>query len=311
MTSSVAFIFPGQGSQAVGMTSELHALFPEVSGTFAEAAAILSRDIGLLCFEGPEEELTRTINAQPALFTASVATHRLLTGQGLRPGAVAGHSLGEYSALVAAGALSFAEGLELVRLRGELMEGAEAGTMAAILGLEETEAQASCDSARAQGIVQIANLNCPGQIVISGEVQAVEAAMAAAKERGAKAVKKLRVGGAFHSPLMNHAAERMAEALRSATLTAPLVPVVSNVSGQPSKDPEELRRCLLAQMTSSVLWDKSVRSLASLGLTAFVEVGPGKVLTGLVKRIAPEARALNVEGSASLKATLESLALER
>jgi len=287
------------------MGRELYDVSPRVREAFDKASAVLGFDLARLCFEGPEAELTATLNAQPAILTLSYACYALVRAEGLAAQVVAGHSLGEYTALVAAGALPFADAVRLVRRRGELMHQASAGTMAAILGLSAEQVADACREA--PGVVQPANFNAPGQIVISGEGAAVEAALTRAQNQGASRVVKLPVSGAFHSPLMREAAEQMAPLLHAAPLAAAQVPVVMNVTGEVAQSAEEIRFALVRQMTSAVLWEKSVRTMWNLGARTFVELGPGRVLSGLIRRIEKEATTLNIEDSESLAKTIQTL----
>ena len=287
-----ALLFPGQGAQAVGMGKELAEQFPEAKRRFEEADALLGCSLSRLCWEGPAAELTCTENCQPALYVISMAALAALEqelGAGLAPAAAAGLSLGEYTALAAAGAFSFADGLKLVRLRGQAMEEASKrspGTMASILGMEEGPLQEICAAAGAQ----VANLNSPGQIVISGSPEGVQTAMAKAKEKGAKRVIPLEVGGAFHSRLMEPAAARLKAALTSVELKSPRFPVLSNVTGQPHGDPPSIRELLVRQLTEAVRWEACVRALLGQGVRSFLEVGAGTVLKGLLRKIEPEAQ---------------------
>jgi [acyl-carrier-protein] S-malonyltransferase len=286
-----AGIFPGQGAQAVGMGQAESARFPVVRETFAEADAVLGFSLSELCFAGPAEELKRTSNAQPALLTVSIAYWRVLAGRDFTADVVAGHSLGEYSALVAAGALTFPEALRLVRRRGQLMEEAaqqHPGGMAAIIGLADDEVTALCQEvSTAHGLVVPANFNSPGQVVVSGETTAIEAIRAAAKGRGARAI-PLAVSGAFHSPLMEEAARAFSGLLNEVTIQAPAMPVVPNVTAVPTSNPEALRDALIVQITGSVQWVRSVQAMREMGVGRFVEIGPGNVLTGLVQRALPD-----------------------
>jgi len=283
-----AFLFPGQASQYVGMGSDLCAEFAAVKATFDEADEILGFALSELCFNGPEEELRQTAVTQPAVFVHSVAAWRLLDAKGLKPVCTAGHSLGEYSALVAAGALAFADGLRLVRKRGELMQqvGTERpGSMSAIIGLDDETVVQLCQQTAAVGTVVAANFNAPGQLVVSGEQAAVARLGELAGEAGAKKVIELAVSGAFHSPLMEPAAEQMEGVLREASIAAPERPVVTNVSARPVEDPDELRQHLIDQITQPVRWTESIQCVSSLGVGAALEVGPGAVLKGMVRRI--------------------------
>ncbi len=280
-----AYIFPGQGSQYVGMGKDLCEQFPIAKKYFDEADSILGFSLSKICFEGPEEELKQTKNTQPAIFLHSIAVWNLL--KPADAAMVAGHSLGEYSALVAAGAISFSDAIKLVRLRGELMQKAgeeNPGTMAAIVGLDaKVVGEVTC-TAYPDGVVQAANFNSPGQIVISGSVSGVRKAMELAKERGAKLVKELVVSGAFHSPLMQPAKDTLQEALDHTTINDAKIPVYANVTAKPVRKADEIRRLLFEQVTSPVRWEESIVNMAADGATKFVELGPGKVLQGLVKR---------------------------
>lgn len=306
----LAFIFPGQGSQTVGMARDLYEGSPPARALLEAMAEAVDFPLLQLMFEGPAEELTRTEHAQPALLAHSVAACQLLVAAGVRPDAVAGHSLGEYSALVAAGCLSPTEAVRLVRLRGQYMaEAGQAagGTMAAVLGLEPEPLQAAIAPAQEVGVVGLANLNAPGQIVISGEEAAVQRASELASAAGAKRVLPLKVSGAFHSPLMAPAAEKLGAALREGALTDAAVPVVSNVDAMPRTSSADLRAALLAQLTGAVRWHDCIVRLVQLGITDFVEVGPGKVLTGMLKRALPEVRAYNADTLDSIGATVAAL----
>ena len=301
--TQLAFIFPGQGSQQVGMGAELARAYPIANTVFQEADIALGRALSQLCFEGPEEALKQTENTQLAILTCSVATLRILKELGITPNAVAGHSLGEYSALVAAGVLDFADALRLVHARASLMAEAggetQQGTMAAILGMETEQLRELCDGT--EGAVNIANYNCPGQLVISGEVDAVNHVVSLAKaEIGERRCRLLPVSGAFHSPLMAPAQQKFRSALDSVTLYPPQVDIVMNVTGEFVKDVEDIRHLLFQQITQPVQWEKTLRAIEKAGITHFVEVGPGKVLSGLVKRTLPESSTVNVEGIKTL-----------
>jgi [acyl-carrier-protein] S-malonyltransferase len=285
-----AYIFPGQGSQYVGMGKDLAEQFPEARTMFERADRVLGVPLSKICFEGPEEELKQTKNTQPAIFLHSMVVWNLI--KPADAAMTAGHSLGEYSALVAAGAMSFEEALKIVRLRGELMQIAgeeNPGTMAAIVGLDSAAVTAICAEASAEGIVQPANFNSPGQIVISGSVAGVRKAMELAKPRGAKLVKELVVSGAFHSPLMSPAGHALKAALAEATICDTAIPVFANVTAKPVQKADEIRALLVEQVTNPVRWDESVAAMAAAGAVKFSEIGPGKVLQGLVKRIVPAA----------------------
>jgi [acyl-carrier-protein] S-malonyltransferase len=290
--ANTAFVFPGQGSQTVGMGRDLADQFPVVKQTFEEADSILGFPLSRLMNEGPVDELNETINTQPALFVHSLASYRAFTHlyPDLKPASMAGHSLGELSALAAAGALSFEEGLRLVRKRGELMKRAgelAPGSMAAILGVDIPTLDTVCAEASAENeIVQVANDNCPGQVVISGAKAAVERAMAGAKAAGAKRALPLAVSIAAHSPLMASIQDEWNDAVLQASFTGLQIPVVGNVHAMPLADEAAARNDIMAQMQSRVRWTESVKYMTSQGVTTFVEVGTGSVLGGLIKRIA-------------------------
>lgn len=304
-----AYLFPGQGSQMVGMGQALSEAYPIAAATFAEADDILGFALSDLCFHGPEAALNSTINTQPALLVTSVAAWRAAEASlGALPRArfVAGHSLGEYSALVAAGALSFADAVRLVRRRGELMgeaDDSQPGGMAAVLALDNDTVEQIVAAAAVQtgGTVQVANYNSPGQVVISGDLPALAAAMALASAAGARKVVRLPISIAAHSALMAPAARAMAAALDAVTISEPEVPVISNITAQPLAHAADIRRELVEQLTAGVRWDQSVRTMAAGGVTAFVEFGSGTVLTALVKRIAPEPARLNVGDPAGIE----------
>lgn len=307
MANRIAFVFPGQGSQFVGMGRKAVETSAVARATFDEADRLLGQSISRLCFEGPIETLTDTINAQPAILTVSIAYWRMLQeAEPVRPTYLAGHSMGEYTALVAAGALSFADGLRLVRERGRLMKEAgklHPGQMAAVIGLDTLALEQVCREASGTGElegVQIANYNAPGQIVISGAEEAVQRAMALAKERGAKRVIPLAVSIASHSPLMRSAVEGLRHAVASAAIRPAIVPVIANVTARPISSVEEIRQELVAQLTSSVRWIDSVQYMVGQGVSEFVEMGPKDVLTGLQKRIAPDSQITNWESQHGL-----------
>lgn len=297
-----AYIFPGQGSQYVGMGKDLCEQFSVAKKYFDEADSILGFSLSKICFEGPEEELKQTKNTQPAIFLHSIALWNLL--KPADASMVAGHSLGEYSALVAADSISFADAIKLVRLRGELMQKAgeeNPGTMAAIIGLDpKIVGEVTC-KAYEVGIVQSANFNSPGQIVISGSVAGVRKAMEIAKERGAKLVKELVVSGAFHSPLMQSAKEKLKEALDKIQIRDAKIPVYANVTAKPAQKADEIRTLLFEQVTSPVRWEESVMNMSTDGAAKFVEIGPGKVLQGLVKRTVATAEISGIDKAADVK----------
>jgi [acyl-carrier-protein] S-malonyltransferase len=307
----LAFLFPGQGAQAVGMGRALADAFPEARETFATADRVLGFALSDVCWNGPAEELKKSINTQPALLTHSVAALRLVEAAGLAPAFVAGHSLGEYSACVAAGALSFEDALTLTRTRGRLMYEAglsRPGAMAAILGLAAADVEAACAEAASAGVVRAANLNAPGQVVISGEPAAVDAACERAKARGAKRAIRLEVSGAFHSPLMEPAAKGLAEALAKVTIRDARCPIVCNAWAKPVQKAAEVRGGLEAQLLASVRWEDSMRWLLGEGVEGFVELGTGKVLRGLLRTLDGKAPSWNVEDPESLQATRAALA---
>lgn len=299
--STTAFVFPGQGSQYVGMAKDLCEQHAEARAMFEQADAIVGFPLSAVCFQGPEDELKQTKNTQPAIFLHSVVAARFYRGE--QATMAAGHSLGEYSALVTAGALTFEDGLRLVRLRGELMQRAgieQPGTMAAVVGLEPAVIDETCRAASEAGIVQAANFNSSGQIVISGSVSGVRRAMELAKGRGAKLVKELPVSGAFHSPLMASAKEGLRGALENTAIRDASIPVYANVTARPVRKSNEIRRLLIEQLTSPVRWDETIVNMAADGATTFVEIGPGKVLQGLVKRIRSDAVTRGVDKYADL-----------
>lgn len=290
MMAGTGLLFPGQGSQFVGMGRDLADAFPEARAAFEEADETLGAPLSRLCWEGPEDELTLTVNAQPAILVHSAAVWRVLARR--RPAATiaAGHSLGEFSAYHAAGSLSFADAVRTVRRRGELMfrSGTERpGTMAAVLGLDDAAAEAVCTAASeaGDGVVVAANYNAPGQIVVSGDVEAVRRVEDLAREAGAKRVIPLNVSGAFHSPLMAVAVAGLREQLESVGLGAPAFPVVSNVTAEAVTDPGAARDLLVRQLTSPVRWVASEQAMLSSGVAEFLEVGPGNVLGGLLRRV--------------------------
>jgi [acyl-carrier-protein] S-malonyltransferase len=299
----IAFLFPGQGSQRVGMGRALAEAEPIARDTFAEADDALGEPLSRLCFEGPEDRLTLTENTQPAILTASVAVARVLAARGWTPDFYAGHSLGEYSAHVAAGTITFADAVRTVRARGLFMQEAVpvgAGAMAAVLGLDAEAVAAACEEAAQGEVVSPANLNAPGQVVIAGARAAVERASAAAKARGARRVIPLAVSAPFHCALMKPAQERLAPLLRALPAKDPRRPVVANVDAEPKTRAAEAIEALVRQVSGAVRWQDVIGRLASEGVRTYVEAGPGTVLTGLVRKIDREARTLNIEDPAGL-----------
>ncbi|QRY78572.1 ACP S-malonyltransferase [Pseudomonas sp. PDNC002] len=312
MSASLAFVFPGQGSQSLGMLAELGAQHAIVRDTFAEASAALGYDLWALVQEGPEERLNQTDKTQPAILTASIALWRLWQAEGgVQPAYVAGHSLGEYSALVAAGSLAFADAVKLVERRGQLMqEAVPAGTggMAAILGLEDADVLAACAEAAQGEVVSAVNFNAPGQVVIAGAAKAVERAIEGCKARGAKRAVALPVSVPSHCELMRPAAERFAEAVEAVQWQMPQIALVQNVTAQVPADLAALKRDLLAQLYSPVRWVESVQLLAEKGITDLVECGPGKVLAGLNKRCAKGVTTHNLDSADAFGAARAALA---
>ncbi len=307
--TQTAFVFPGQGSQTVGMLADLAAQFPIVEQTFSDASAALGYDLWQLVQTGPAEELNKTWQTQPALLAASVAIFRVWQQQGGNmPVMMAGHSLGEYSALVCAGVLDFAAAIRLVELRGKLMQEAVpegTGAMYAIIGLDNASIAKACEESAQGQVVSPVNFNSPGQVVIAGNKEAVERAGAACKAAGAKRALPLSVSVPSHCALMKPAADKLAVALQDITFNAPLVPVVNNVDVRAETAPEAIRSALVRQLYSPVRWTESVEFMAAEGVTLLLEVGPGKVLTGLTKRIVDTLTAAAVNDTASLSAALE------
>ena len=306
--TKTALLFAGQGAQATGMGKELAEAYPTARNWFERANAALGYDLASICFNGPEAELTKTENAQPGIFLVSWVAFELLKERapGLKFDAAAGLSLGEFTALTAAGAMSFEDGLRVVRQRGKFMQDAcEAtrGGMAAVIGLDEDPTRAVC----AEAGVTLANLNCPGQIVISGEADKITRAVELAKAKGAKRAIPLQVAGAYHSPLMASAQPKLQAELNKINISAPTVPVISNVTAHPHGAAAEIRPRLVEQVCSSVLWEQSMRYLLAQGFTRFIELGPGTALSGFMKRIDKNAQMMNVADVASLNQTAEAL----
>ena len=309
-TSGIGFLFPGQGSQSVGMGRSLYDAFPTVKAVYEQASAILGYDVAQLCFDGPVERLNLTEHTQPALLVSSAAALKALEPGELVPLAVAGHSLGEYSAVYAAGGLSFRDAVALVQKRGRYMADAVppgTGLVAALLGLSADVVKATCQEAASVGVVAAANFNSPGQVVIAGEKAAVERAIEIAKTKGCRKANPLPVSVPVHTPMMQPAADRLAAEFSGVTWHDLAMPLVNNAEAKALQSAEDIRASLVRQLPSSVRWEESIRTMAGMGVTTFVEIGPGTVLTGLVKRIEPSAATFNVHDLKSLDATLSAL----
>jgi [acyl-carrier-protein] S-malonyltransferase len=312
MNSGVGFVFPGQGSQSVGMGKVLCDAYPPLRQVYEEASAVLGYDVAALCFNGPAETLNLTEHTQPALLVSSVAALRALHPAPMMPTAVAGHSLGEYTALVAAEGLTFRDAVAIVQKRGRYMaEAVPAGTgsVAALLGLTAEAVKEACREAASKGVVQAANFNSPGQVVIAGEKAAVERAIEIAKTKGCKKAVPLPVSVPVHTPLMQKAADRLSADLAAITWTDLRMPLINNAEAKPIVKAADIQPSLVRQLPSSVLWEDSVRAMAAMGVKTFVEIGPGTVLTGLIRRIVPEAVTLNVNDPKSLDATRAALGM--
>lgn len=303
-----AFVFPGQGSQYVGMGKEIYENFDLARNVFKEASDVLGYDLADLCFNGPKEELNKTFRTQPCILTVSIAIYKILSSKRIKPLVVAGHSLGEYSALVAVEVLSLKDAVKLTEKRGQFMQEAVpegTGLMAAILGLERNKVDEICKSLQS-GYASPANYNCPGQIVISGEKVAVEEAMRFSKEAGAKVV-PLSVSVPSHCTLMSDTARRLAELFDTIEFKNAVIPIVNNADAMFLDDTDSIKKSLIRQLSSPLLWEDSIRVMTDSGVDTFIEVGPGKVLSGLIKRIVPEAKVLNVEDLKSLEKTLSQI----
>ena len=310
MTLAIGFVFPGQGSQSVGMGKALYDAHSSLKSVYDEASSVLGYDVAELCFTGPAERLNLTEFTQPALLVSSVAALKLFEPVGIRPVAMAGHSLGEYSALVAAGGVSFRDAVGLVQKRGRYMSEAVApgaGLVAALLGLTAEVVKGVCRMASAVGVVAAANFNSPGQVVIAGEKAAVERAIELAKAQGCKKAIPLPVSVPVHTPLMQQAADRLAKDLATIRWSDLSAPLVNNAEAKAISRAHEIQASLVRQLPSSVLWEDTVQTMGKMGVTTFVEIGPGTVLTGLIRRILPEAKLLNVNDPKSLDATLKAV----
>lgn len=312
MHAGIGLVFPGQGSQSVGMGKALCEAYPHLRQVYDEASTVLGYDVAALCFEGPAEKLNLTEHTQPALLVSSIAALRALEPAGIKPVAVAGHSLGEYSALVAAGGVSYRDAVGIVKKRGQYMsEAVPAGTglVAALLGLAADVVREVCREAASAGVVQAANFNSPGQVVIAGEKAAVERAIDIAKTKGCKKAVPLPVSVPVHTPLMQQAADRLAKDLAAVTWSDLHMPLINNAEAKQIVKAADIQASLVRQLPSSVLWEDSVKTMAAMGVKIFIEVGPGTVLTGLIKRIVPEAATMNVNDPKSLDATRAALSV--
>jgi [acyl-carrier-protein] S-malonyltransferase len=307
---TIAFVFPGQGAQYAGMGKAVAASSARARQVFARADAALGFALSALCWEGPEEALRQTENTQPAILATSVACLAALEAHGVSPSMVAGLSVGEYAALVCAQAMRLEDALAVVRRRGVFMQEATSGrrtAMAAILGLGSAAVRQVCHEAASRGVVEPSNFNSPDQIVIAGDADAVHEAMRLAKAAGAKRAVPLPVSAPFHTSLMRPASRRLAEVLATVTISGPVVPVVSNVTAQPIRQPTEIRRLLVEQVASPVRWDESVTAMADAGVNTFVEIGPGTTLSGLIRKTVPSARVAHIDDQSSLEAAIRLL----
>ena len=312
MQQGIGLVFPGQGSQSVGMGKALCDAYPHLKQVYDEASTVLGYDVAVLCFEGPAEKLNLTEHTQPALLVSSIAALRALQPFEIKPVAVAGHSLGEYSALVAAGGLSYRDAVGIVQKRGRYMsEAVPAGTglVAALLGLGADAVREVCREAASAGVVQAANFNSPGQVVIAGEKTAVERAIEIAKTKGCKKAVPLPVSVPVHTPLMQQAADRLSKDLAAITWSDLQMPLINNAEAKQITKATDIQPSLVHQLPSSVLWEDSMKAMAAMGVKTFIEVGPGSVLTGLIKRIVPEAVTMNVNDPKTLDVTRVALGL--
>jgi len=305
----IAFVFPGQGSQYIGMGKEIYENFDVARGVFKEASDELGYDLADMSFNGPAEELNKTFRTQPCVLTVSIAIHRVLLSKGMKPSVAAGHSLGEYSAIVAAEVLRFRDAVRLTEKRGRFMQEAVPGgkgLMAAIIGLERDRVDEICGSVQS-GYASPANYNCPGQIVIAGEKSAVEEVMELSKQAGAKRVVPLQVSVPSHCKLMDEASKRLAELLDEIDFKPPVIPLVNNADAMFLNTVGDIKSSLIRQLNNPLLWEDSIKAITESGIDTFVEVGPARVLSGLIKRIVPSARVYNVEDIKSLNKTLTEL----